>query len=90
MSLHRESRDIERAREVPTKIRTSDSKIGVLRVVTQIRTEQTYAEASLMSSYTGKKKVIDLYYHYGRKITAVTGELTYPDKHTFVQLDQRV
>ena len=43
-----------------------------------------------MSSYKDKKKVIDLYYHYGRKITAVTGELTYPDKHTFVQLDQRV
>ncbi|MFC2647991.1 MAG: hypothetical protein ACFNZW_08625 [Coriobacteriaceae bacterium] len=43
-----------------------------------------------MSSYKDKKKVIDLYYHYGRKITAVTGELTYLDKHTFVQLDQRV
>ena len=43
-----------------------------------------------MSSYKDKKKVIDLYYHYGRKITAVTSELTYPDKHTFVQLDQRV
>ncbi|RRF98047.1 MAG: hypothetical protein DUD39_11690 [Coriobacteriaceae bacterium] len=75
---------------MPTKIRTSDSKIGVLSVATQIHTEQTYAKASLIFSYKDKKKAIDLYYHYGRKITAVTGKLTYPDKHISVQLDQRV
>lgn len=68
----------------------SVKEISPMRVATQIRTEQTYTEASLMFSYKDKKKAIDLYYNYGRKITAVTGELTYPDKHTFVQLDQRV
>jgi len=43
-----------------------------------------------MFSYKDKKKAIDLYYHYGRKITAVTSELTYLDKHISVQLGQRV
>ncbi|MFC2646865.1 MAG: hypothetical protein ACFNZW_02725 [Coriobacteriaceae bacterium] len=61
-----------------------------MRVATQIHTEQTYTEASSIFSYKDKKKAIDLYYHYGRKITAVTGELTYLDKHISVQLDQRV
>ena len=68
----------------------SVKEISPMRVATQIRTEQTYTEASSIFSYKDKKKAIDLYYHYGRKITAVTGKLTYPGKHISVQLDQRV
>ena len=43
-----------------------------------------------MFSYEDKKSAIELYYKCGRRIAPLINELGYSDRHTSVQLGQRL
>ena len=61
-----------------------------LKVVPKIHTEQMYGGILQMFSYKDKKSAIELYYKCGRRVAPLINELGYPDRHTSVQLGQRL
>ena len=83
-------KDYRRQTNPLVKVNPRLTDLGNISAPAEGGTEQMYGRILQMFSYKDKNSAIELYYKCGRRVAPLINELGYSDRHTSVQLGQRL